>query len=64
MTFPLAETLQGDITELYLFKYCLNDRRANLFKILGFFRKGLSRPLIWNFSVSRIGNKVQCPAIR
>jgi F-type H+/Na+-transporting ATPase subunit alpha len=64
MTFlPLAETLQGDITG-YICSNIISMTDGQIYLNSGFFQEGFKPAIDLELSVSRIGSKVQCPAIR
>jgi F-type H+/Na+-transporting ATPase subunit alpha len=64
MTFlPLAETLQGDITG-YICSNTISMTDGQIYLNSGFFQEGFKPAIDLELSVSRIGSKVQCPAIR
>ncbi|MFA4933688.1 MAG: F0F1 ATP synthase subunit alpha [Candidatus Omnitrophota bacterium] len=64
MTFlPLAETLQGDITG-YICSNIVSMTDGQIYLNAGLFQEGFKPAIDLELSVSRIGSKVQCPAIR
>jgi len=64
MTFlPLAETLQGDITG-YICSNIVSMTDGQIYMNTGLFQEGFKPAIDLELSVSRIGSKVQCPAIR
>ncbi|MDD5464732.1 MAG: F0F1 ATP synthase subunit alpha [Candidatus Omnitrophica bacterium] len=64
MTFlPLAETLQGDITG-YICSNIVSMTDGQIYLNSGLFQEGFKPAIDLELSVSRIGSKVQCPAIR
>ncbi len=64
MTFlPLAETLQGDITG-YICSNLVSMTDGQIYLNTGLFQEGLKPAIDVELSVSRIGGKVQSPAIR
>ncbi len=64
MTFlPLAETLQGDITG-YICSNLVSMTDGQIYLSSGLFQEGFKPAIDLELSVSRIGSKVQCPAIR
>lgn len=64
MTFlPLAETLQGDITG-YIPSNLVSITDGQIYVNTGLFQEGFKPAIDLELSVSRIGSKVQCPAIR
>lgn len=64
MTFlPLAETLQGDITG-YVCSNIVSMTDGQIYLNSGLFQEGFKPAIDLELSVSRIGSKVQCPAIR
>ena len=64
MTFlPLAETLQGDITG-YICSNLVSMTDGQIYLNSGLFQEGFKPAIDLELSVSRIGSKVQCPAIR
>lgn len=64
MTFlPLAETLQGDITG-YICSNIVSMTDGQIYLNFGLFQEGFKPAIDLELSVSRIGSKVQCPAIR
>jgi len=64
MTFlPIAETLQGDITG-YIPSNLVSMTDGQIYLNAGLFQEGFKPAIDLGLSVSRIGNKVQCPAIR
>ena len=64
MTFlPLAETLQGDITG-YICSNLVSMTDGQIYLNTGLFQEGFKPAIDLELSVSRIGSKVQCPAIR
>jgi F-type H+-transporting ATPase subunit alpha len=64
MTFlPLAETLQGDITG-YICSNIVSMTDGQIYFNSGLFQEGFKPAIDLELSVSRIGSKVQCQAIR
>ncbi|MCX5695384.1 MAG: F0F1 ATP synthase subunit alpha [Candidatus Omnitrophica bacterium] len=64
MTFlPFAETLQGDITG-YICSNIVSMTDGQIYLNTGLFQEGFKPAIDLELSVSRIGSKVQCPAIR
>ena len=64
MTFlPIAETLQGDITG-YISSNLVSMTDGQIYLNSGLFQEGFKPAIDLGLSVSRIGNKAQCPAIR
>ena len=64
MTFlPLAETLQGDITG-YICSNMVSMTDGQIYLKSELFQEGFKPSIDLELSVSRIGSKVQCPAIR
>jgi F-type H+-transporting ATPase subunit alpha len=64
MTFlPLAETLQGDITG-YIPSNLVSITDGQIYLNTGLFQEGFKPAIDLELSVSRIGSKVQCPAVR
>ena len=64
MTFlPLAETLQGDITG-YICSNIVSMTDGQIYLNTGLFQEGFKPAIDLELSVSRMGSKVQCPAIR
>ncbi|OQB15330.1 MAG: ATP synthase subunit alpha [Candidatus Omnitrophica bacterium ADurb.Bin205] len=64
MTFlPLAETLQGDITG-YICSNIVSMTDGQIYLNTNLFQEGFKPSIDLELSVSRIGSKVQCPAIR
>lgn len=64
MTFlPLAETLQGDITG-YITSNLVAMTDGQIYLNSALFQEGFKPAIDLELSVSRIGSKVQCPAIR
>jgi len=64
MTFlPLAETLQGDITG-YICSNIVSMTDGQIYLSSGLFQEGFKPAIDLELSVSRIGSKVQSPAIR
>jgi F-type H+-transporting ATPase subunit alpha len=64
MTFlPLTETLQGDITG-YICSNTVSMTDGQIYLNAGLFQEGFKPAIDLELSVSRIGSKVQCPAIR
>jgi len=64
MTFlPLAETLQGDITG-YICSNIVSMTDGQIYLNFGLFHEGFKPAIDLELSVSRIGSKVQCAAIR
>lgn len=64
MTFlPLAETLQGDITG-YICSNIVSMTDGQIYLNSGLYHEGFKPAIDLELSVSRIGSKVQCPAIR
>ena len=61
--FPLAETLQGDITG-YICSNLVSMTDGQIYLNAGLFQEGFKPAIDLELSVSRIGSKVQCPAIR
>jgi len=64
MTFlPIVETLQGDITG-YVPSNLVSMTDGQIYLNSGLFQEGFKPAIDLELSVSRIGSKVQCPAIR
>ncbi|MFH0827706.1 MAG: F0F1 ATP synthase subunit alpha [Candidatus Omnitrophota bacterium] len=64
MTFlPIAETLQGDITG-YVPSNLVSMTDGQIYLNAGLFQEGFKPAIDLELSVSRIGSKVQCQAIR
>ncbi len=64
MTFlPIAETLQGDITG-YIPSNLISMTDGQIYMNTALFQEGFKPAIDLELSVSRIGSKVQCPAIR
>ncbi|MFA5092814.1 MAG: F0F1 ATP synthase subunit alpha [Candidatus Omnitrophota bacterium] len=64
MTFlPLAETLQGDITG-YICSNIVSMTDGQVYLNTNLFQEGFKPGIDLELSVSRIGSKVQCPAIK
>lgn len=64
MTFlPIAETLQGDVTG-YIQSNLISMTDGQIYLNTALFREGFKPAIDMGLSVSRIGSKVQCPAIR
>ncbi len=64
MTFlPIAETLQGDITG-YIPSNLVSMTDGQIYMNAGLFQEGFKPAIDMELSVSRIGSKVQCSAIR
>lgn len=64
MTFlPLAETLQGDITG-YICSNIVSMTDGQIYLNTSLFQEGFKPAIDLELSVSRIGSKVQCPAIK
>ena len=64
MTFlPIAETLQGDVTG-YIQSNLISMTDGQVYLNTTLFREGFKPAIDMGLSVSRIGSKVQCPAIR
>ncbi|MFA5356796.1 MAG: F0F1 ATP synthase subunit alpha [Candidatus Omnitrophota bacterium] len=64
MTFlPLAETLQGDITG-YICSNIVSMTDGQIYLNAGLFQEGFKPAIDLELSVSRIGSKVQSPAIK
>ncbi|MCK5580511.1 MAG: F0F1 ATP synthase subunit alpha [Candidatus Omnitrophica bacterium] len=64
MTFlPIAETLQGDITG-YIQTNLISMTDGQIYISTNLFKEGFKPAIDLGLSVSRIGSKVQCPAIR
>jgi len=61
--FPIAETLQGDITG-YVPSNLVAMTDGQIYLNSGLFQEGFKPAIDLELSVSRIGNKVQCPIIR
>lgn len=61
--FPIAETLQGDITG-YVPSNLVAMTDGQIYMNTGLFQEGFKPAIDLEMSVSRIGNKVQCPIIR
>jgi F-type H+-transporting ATPase subunit alpha len=61
--FPLAETLQGDITG-YICSNIVSMTDGQIYLNSGLFQEGFKPAIDLELSVSRIGSKVQCSAIR
>ncbi|MFA6609269.1 MAG: F0F1 ATP synthase subunit alpha [Candidatus Omnitrophota bacterium] len=64
MTFlPIVETLQGDITG-YIQTNLISITDGQVYFSSALFREGFKPAIDLGLSVSRIGSKVQCPAIK
>ena len=64
MTFlPIVETLQGDITG-YIQSNLVSMTDGQIYVNTGLFYEGFKPAIDLGLSVSRIGSKVQCPAIK
>jgi F-type H+-transporting ATPase subunit alpha len=64
MTFlPIVETLQGDITG-YIQSNLVSMTDGQIYLNSNLFREGIKPAIDLGLSVSRIGSKVQCPAIK
>jgi len=64
MTFlPIAETLQGDVTG-YIQSNLISMTDGQIYLNTALFREGFKPAIDLGLSVSRIGSKVQSPAIR
>jgi len=64
MTFlPLAETLQGDITG-YICSNIVSMTDGQIYLNAGLFQEGFKPAIDLELSVSRIGSKVQSPAVK
>ncbi len=64
MTFlPIAETLQGDVTG-YIQSNLISMTDGQIYLNTALFREGFKPAIDMGLSVSRIGSKVQCQAIR
>lgn len=64
MTFlPITETLQGDITG-YIQTNLISITDGQIYISTSLFREGFKPAIDMGLSVSRIGSKVQCPAIK
>lgn len=64
MTFlPIAETLQGDITG-YIQTNLISITDGQIYISSNLFKEGFKPAIDLGLSVSRIGSKVQCPAIK
>lgn len=64
MTFlPIAETLQGDITG-YIQTNLISITDGQLYLSSSLFREGFKPAIDLGLSVSRIGSRVQCPAMK
>jgi F-type H+-transporting ATPase subunit alpha len=64
MTFlPMSETLQGDITG-YIPSNLVSMTDGQIYLNTGLFQEGFKPAIDLELSVSRIGSKVQCPAMR
>jgi F-type H+-transporting ATPase subunit alpha len=64
MTFlPVVETLQGDITG-YIQTNLISITDGQIYISASLFREGFKPSIDLGLSVSRIGGRVQCPAIR
>jgi len=61
--FPIAETLQGDFTG-YIQSNLVSMTDGQIYLNASLFREGFKPAIDLGLSVSRIGGKVQCPAIR
>ena len=61
--FPIAETLQGDVTG-YVPSNLVSMTDGQIYLNSGLFQEGFKPAIDLGLSVSRIGNKVQCPIIR
>lgn len=64
MTFlPIVETLQGDITG-YIQTNLISITDGQIYINTALFKEGFKPAIDMGLSVSRIGSKVQCPAIK
>ncbi|UCD14907.1 MAG: F0F1 ATP synthase subunit alpha, partial [Candidatus Omnitrophota bacterium] len=64
MTFlPIVETLQGDITG-YIQTNLISITDGQIYTSTDLFKEGFKPAIDLGLSVSRIGSKVQCPAIK
>ncbi len=61
--FPIVETLQGDITG-YIQTNLISITDGQIYINSALFREGFKPAIDMGLSVSRIGNKVQCEAIK
>ena len=64
MTFlPIVETLQGDVTG-YIQSNLVSMTDGQIYLNAALFREGFRPAIDMGLSVSRVGSKVQCPAVR
>lgn len=61
--FPVVATIQGDITG-YIQTNVISITDGQLYFNTGLFQRGIKPAIDFGLSVSRIGNRVQCPAMR
>ena len=61
--FPIVATIQGDITG-YVQTNIISITDGQLYLNTGLFQRGFKPAIDFGLSVSRIGNRVQCPAMR
>ena len=61
--FPIADTLQGDITG-YITSNLVSMTDGQIYLSTALFSGGLKPAIDLGLSVSRIGSKVQCPAVK
>ena len=61
--FPIVATIQGDITG-YIQTNLISITDGQLYLNTSLFQKGFKPAIDFGLSVSRIGNRVQCPAMR
>ena len=61
--FPVVATIQGDITG-YIQTNIISITDGQLYLNTGLFQKGFKPAIDFGLSVSRIGNKAQCPAMK
>jgi F-type H+-transporting ATPase subunit alpha len=61
--FPIVEILQGDVTG-YISTNIISMTDGQLYFATALFNKGFKPAIDFGLSVSRIGNKAQCPAMK
>ena len=61
--FPIVDTLQGDVTG-YIPSNLISMTDGQVYMNTSLFSSGFKPAIDLGFSVSRVGNKVQCPAVR
>lgn len=61
--FPIVDTIQGDVTG-YIPSNLISMTDGQIYLDTGLFNSGIRPAIDMGLSVSRIGNKVQCPIIK